>query len=164
MLSVHASRYIIVDVNPAFRDHSSEILLVIEASGKVFEYSLMFPRNGDVQAILAYPSPPPAMAFPYKRNVAVLAGFFRARGIYLLPLPLRSGVTLQLIPPGSPDFTTIATSFRSLGQEPSMRNQFCESRRKDFIVFYEKYYGPCDGQSHVASEVEKDFSKFWLER
>ena len=124
MLSVKDSRYAILGVNPFFDDSSSEILLLVEATGKVFEYSLRFPKDGRVQAILGVPMPPPAMTFPYKGNVAILASFFGANGLYLMPLPLRSGVTLRLIPTTNPELATIAAAFRSVGQEFSMRNQF----------------------------------------
>ena len=49
--------------------------------------------------------PPPAMVFPYKDGLEVLANFFGpTKGVYLLPLPLRSGATLELISAGSPQF------------------------------------------------------------
>jgi hypothetical protein len=99
LLSSRGSRYAIVDVNPFFNDNTSEILLLIQSQGNRFEYACAFPHGKNVQAILAYPMPPPAMVFPYNSGLAILADFFGpAKGVYLLPLPLRSGTILELIP------------------------------------------------------------------
>jgi hypothetical protein len=163
MLSAEDSRYAIMDVNPAFDDSTSEVLLLIQSRDTTFEYSLTFPRHKGVQAISAYPMPPPAMAFPYEHGLALLANFFGpAKGIYILPVPLRSGATLALIPANSAAFAVVAATFRSVGAERTTRDQFCESKRKDFIAFYEKYYGPCNGESRIVNEVDKEFTSFWL--
>jgi len=104
------------------------------------------------------------MAFPYNGELAILVNFFGpAKGIYLVPLPLRSGTHLQLIPVGSPEFVKVAHAFGPVGREQTTRNQFCESRRNDFIVFYEKYSGPCERQARKAGEIDKDFADFWRE-
>ena len=163
MLPVTDSRYAIVDVNPAFNDGTSEILLLIQSRDSVFQYSLTFPKHQGVQAILAHPTAPPAMVFPYKNGLAVLVSFFGMNGIYILPLPLRSGAALDLIPPRSPEFAAVAAALKSVGQERTTREQFCESKRRDFIAFYEKYSGPCGGQSRAISEIESDFAHFWLQ-
>jgi hypothetical protein len=173
MLSSTDSHYAVVDVNPAFNDRTSEVLLLIQSHSNTFQYSLGFPHGKGVQAILAIPEPTPAMAFPYNGELAILVNFFGpAKGIYLVPLPLRPGTLrpgtlrpetqLQLIPVGSPEFAKIADSFKPVGREQSTRDQFCESRRNDFIVFYEKYSGPCDQQARTASKIDQDFADFWL--
>ena len=164
LLSAKDSRYAIVDVNPFFDDSTSEILLLIQSQESTFEYSLAFPKHKGVQAILATPMPPPAMVFPYKHGLAVLTNFFGpAKGIYILPLPLRSGAALELIPANSAEFAVVAGAFRSVGQERTTKDQFCESRRKEFIAFYEKYYGACDGKSRMVSQVDNEFARFWLQ-
>lgn len=163
MLSSTNSRYAVVDVNPAFNDRTSEVLLLIQSHSNTFQYSLGFPHGKGVQAILGIPEPSPAMAFPYNGELAILVNFFGpAKGIYLVPLPPKARTYLQLIPAGSSEFAKIADSFRPVGREQSTRDQFCESRRNDFIVFYEKYCGPCDRQARTASEIDKDFSDFWV--
>jgi len=164
LLSSRDSSYAVVDVNPGFDDRTSEVLLLIQSRGNTFQYSLGFPHGKGVQAIRAIPEPSPAMAFPYNGELAILVNFFGpAKGIYLVPLPLRPGIHLQLISAGGPEFVKIADSFRPVGREQTTRDQFCESRRNDFIVFYEKYSGPCDRQARRASEIDQDFAGFWLE-
>ena len=163
LLSSASSRYGIVDVNPFFNDNTSEILLLIQSRGSRFEYALAFPHGKAVQAILANPMPPPAMVFPYENGLAILANFFGpAKGVYLLPLPLKSGTTLELTPASSPQFAKVAMAFKSVGQEQTTRDQFCESRRNDFIAFYEKYGGSCNQGSRADSDVNGDFAYFWL--
>lgn len=163
LLSSRGSSYAIVDVNPFFNDNTSEILLLIQSKDNKFEYALAFPHGKGVRAILASPMPPPAMVFPYKDGLAVLANFFGpTKGVYLLPLPLRSGATLELISASSPQFARVATTFRTIGQDQTTKDQFCDSRRKDFIAFYEKYGGPCNQEKRDASEVDGDFTYFWL--
>ena len=153
----------VVDVNPFFNDNTSEILLLIQSRGSRFEYALAFPHGKAVQAILANPMPPPAMVFPYDNGLAILANFFGpAKGVYLLPLPLKSGTTLELTPASSPQFAKVAMAFKSVGQEQTTRDQFCESRRNDFIAFYEKYGGSCNQGSRADSDVNGDFAYFWL--
>ena len=164
ILPFRDSEYVIVDVNPFFNDDTSEILLLIKSSNTVFEYSLEFPRHRNVQAVLTFPQQPPAIVFPYKGNLAVLANFFGpAKGAYIVPLPLKSGTVLQLIPASSAEFSTIAAAFASVGEELSTREQLCESRRNDFIAFYEKYSRACDERTRSATEIERDFARFWLE-
>lgn len=163
LLSSRRSRYTIVDVNPFFNDSTSEILLLIESQGTRFEYRLTAPKHKGIQAVLAYPTPPPALVFPYRNGLAVLANFFGpAKGVYLLPLPFKSGTALDLISANSAEFATVAAAFHGIGQEPTTRDQFCESRRKDFIAFYEKYSGPCNQKSRAVSEIDGDFAYFWL--
>jgi len=78
------------------------------------------------------------MAFPYRNGLAVLANFSGpAKGFYLLLLPLRWGTTLELVPASSPEFAKVAATFESVAQDQTTKHQFCESRSKDFIAFYE---------------------------
>jgi hypothetical protein len=103
------------------------------------------------------------MVFPYEHGLAVLVNFFGpAKGIYILPVPLRSGATPELISANSAAFAVVAAAFRSVGEERTTRDQFCESKRKDFIAFYEKYYGPCNGENRMVSDIDKEFARFWL--
>lgn len=164
LLSSTGSRYAVVDVNPAFNDQTSEILLLIQSRGNTFQYSLEFPHGRGVQAILATPEHAPGMSFPYKGDLAILVNFFGpAKGVYLVPLPLRSGTRLRLFPVGSPEFAKVADSLTAVGLEQTTRDQFCESKRKDFIAFYEKYSAPCGRPARTSNEIDQDFAKFWVE-
>jgi hypothetical protein len=148
----------IVDVNPFFDDRSSEILLLIRSSDSVFDYSLQFPSRKHVQAVLATPDSP-ARIFPVKDHLVLLAHFFGpAKGLYLIPLPLRSGTTLSLISAEDPRFEAIATRFKDSAQDRSLRDQFCERQNYGFITFYEKYAVPCDTEAH---SVKNRFDEFW---
>lgn len=63
MLASHDARFQLVDVNPAFQDRSSEILLLIKSGTDSFEYSLERPKKDDVQAVTASPDLPNARIF-----------------------------------------------------------------------------------------------------
>jgi hypothetical protein len=163
LISDKESRYAVVDVNPFFNDSSSEVLLLVKWHDEVFEYSLNFPKHKDVRAILGQPTPPPALAFPYKTGLAVLVTFWgRARGAYLLPLPLRKKTVLELVGFGTPEFAEIVGAFRSVAQDRTTKDQFCKSTY-DFVAFFEKYSGPCDARVKDATEIERNFARFWLE-
>jgi len=160
MISAEGSRYAIVDVNPFFDDRSSEVLLLLRWHDEVFEYSLTFPKHKDVRAILAQPTPPPAMVFPYKTGLAVLVNFSGpARGVYVLPLPPRN-TALQLVAFGTPEFAEIASAFGPIAQDRSIKNQFCKATN-DFVAFYEKYAGPCTEHIKATPEIERRFARFW---
>ena len=162
-LSDEKSRYAIVDVNPFFNDKSSEVLLLVRWHDEVFEYSLNFPKHKGVQAILGQPTPPPARVFPYKSGLAVLVDFAGpANGAYVLPLPLRTKAVLELVRVGTPEFVGIVGALRSVAQDRTTKEQFCKATN-DFIAFYEKYSGPCAGRVKDASEIERNFARFWLE-
>jgi hypothetical protein len=163
VLSDNDSRYAIVDVNPFFNDSSSEVLLLIQSRDEVFEYSLKFPRHKAVRAILAEPTRPPAMVFPHKKGLAVLVDFVGpAKGAYLLKMPLRTSTALDLVPVASGEFEEITAEFRSVGQERTTRDQFCKSTN-DFIAFYEKYSGSCDGKGRGIDDIEGNFARFWVQ-
>jgi hypothetical protein len=158
------SRYAIVDVNPFFNDRSSEVLLLVKRHDEVFEYSLNFPKHEGVQAIAVEPEPPTALLFPYKTGLAALVNFLGpAKGAYVLPLPLKTKSLLELSGIGSPEFAEIAEAFKSIAQDRATKDQFCKGTN-DFVAFYEKYSGPCDGRVQDSTEIEKNFAKFWLEK
>lgn len=91
--------YAVIDVNPFFNDGTSEVLLLIQANGSKFEYSLSIPKGQNVQAVIASPTAPEAMLFPSGNDLVVLANFFGpAKGMYRLPLPLGHSGKLQFIP------------------------------------------------------------------
>jgi len=162
LISDTASRYALVDVNPFFNDRSSEVLLLVKWHDEVFEYSLNTPKRKDVRAILGQPIPPPALVFPYKDGLAVLVTFWgRARGAYVLPLPLRKRTALELVRFGTPEFAEIVGAFGSVAQDHTIKDQFCKANN-DFVAFYEKYAGPCAGRVKDGPEIEKNFSRFWL--
>ena len=159
-----ASRYAIVDVNPFFNDRSSEILLLVKGHDEVFEYSLNFPKHKGVRAIWGYPEAPPALLFPYKTGLAVLVNFLGpAKGVYVLSLPLKTKTILELSGIGTPEFAEIVGTFRSVAQDRRTKDEFCKGAY-DFVAFYEKYSGPCDGRAHDSTEIEKNFAQFWLEK
>lgn len=148
----------VIDVNPFFNDQSSEIQLVVRSNTSAFQYSLQFPRAKGVQAVIAIPSSP-ARIFPYKNQLALLVNFFGpAKGLYLIPLPFQSGGNLTLISAKDPQFELIAREFKNNAQDRTVKDQFCESRRYDFITFYEKYSGPCE---EASGSVGNRFDEFW---
>ena len=153
----------VVDVNPFFDDRSSEILLLIGTSNSISQYSLQYPRARGVQAVIAIPDSP-VRIFPYKHQLVVLTHFLRqAGGVYLVSLPLESGSRLSFIPVNDAQFDAIAGEFRNVAQDPTLRDQFCESRRKDFISFYEKYADSCPAGSWVNQKdgINSRFDEFW---
>jgi hypothetical protein len=157
------AEYQLVDVNPAFNDRTSEILLLIRSGNTSFVYSLDFPKGHHEQAILGIPALPEARVFPYKGNLAILEDFFgRGKGIYLLQLPLKSGAALQLIPADTREFDTIAEEFRSVAQDESVKQQFCKTTN-DFASFYEKYAGSCEWSpaEYEANPGVRDYDSFW---
>jgi hypothetical protein len=144
LLNAPGATYQIFDVNPFFNDKSSEVVLLVLSGKDAFEYSLVTPKHRDVRAVLGTPTPPPVRAFPYRGKLALLANFFGpAKGIYLLSPPLRTRVTLQLIPVTSPLFEEIAHDLKSQSLEQSGVDQFCRTTN-DFAAFFEKYVGPCE--------------------
>jgi hypothetical protein len=164
MLPDQSAFFQIVDVNPFFNDRSSEILVLIRTNTSISQHSLQYPRAQGVQAVVATPDSPPARIFPYRQQLALLTNFFGpARGIYLLPLPLKSGSSSSLIPVNDPQFDAIAGEFRDVAQDPTIRDQFCESRRKDFISFYEKYADSCHAESESTQKdsAKSRFNEFW---
>jgi hypothetical protein len=160
-ISDKESRYAIVDVNPFFNDRSSEVLLFVKRRDEVYEYSLSFPKHKGVRAILSQSTAPPALVFPYKTGLAVLVDFTGpAKGAYTLPLPLRKKRALELVRTGTSEFAEIADAFRFVAQDRTTKDQFC-SATNDFIAFYEKFSGPCDGHIIGTTEVERNFARFW---
>jgi|SRR5215475_5040148 len=73
MLASHDARFQLVDVNPAFQNRSSEILLLIKSGTDSFEYSLERPKKDDVQPVAASPDLPNAGIFPYRTGLALLS-------------------------------------------------------------------------------------------
>jgi len=162
MLPNQKATFQVINVNPFFNDQSSEILLLVRTSDSVFEYSLQFPKAQRVRAVIATPDFPARM-FPYHHQLALLlSSFGPAKGIYVLPLPLKSGGTLSLISVDDPRFDTIAGELNNAAKDGTVRDQFCESRRYDFITFYEKYAGYCEEQGNSrGTAVTKTFDQFW---
>jgi len=161
--SVRDGTFRILDVNPFFRDRTSEILLLITADRATSEYSLAFPNGQNVQAVIAVPDLPMARLVPYEKQLALIADFLApAKGIYLVPLPLKSGA-LTLIPVTDPRFDSISKEFRALEHDASTEAQFCETKSNAFMAFYEKYIGSCteasNGNPRVASA--ESFDEFW---
>jgi len=151
----------IVDVNPFFNDESSEIELLIRSGSSVYDYSLQFPKRKRVQAIIATPSVPAHM-FLYKDKIELLADFEGpAKGIYTIPLPLRSGTKLDLIPVTNSEFDLISREFKNAGRDLTVRNQFCESRSWPFISFYEKYAESCGKDAETHGVAASRFDEFW---
>jgi hypothetical protein len=164
VVSQQVIQFRLVDINPFFDDQSSEILLVITSDDSTLEYSLQFPTKQGVQAILSIPDLPNARIVPYEGQLALFANFHGpAKGIYLIPLPMRSGDKLSLISTNDPQFDKIANQLRAVGQDSSIRDQFCRTSRNDFIAFYQKYCGPCEAGSTMDSQVatEENFNRFW---
>lgn len=162
LISDKASRYAIVDVNPFFDDRSSEVLLLVKWHDEVFEYWLNIPKRKDVRAILGQPTPPPALVFPYKTGLAILVSFGgRAKGAYVLPLPLRKKTALEFVGFGAPEFAEIVDAFGSVAQDRTTKDQFCNATN-DFVAFYEKYSGPCVGGVKDGTAIERNFAHFWL--
>jgi hypothetical protein len=163
LLNSPKATYQVMDVNPFFNDHSSEVVLLVRSNGSLFEYSLDFPEGRRVQAVLAKPSAPSARVYPYEGKLAVLANFRGpAKGVYLLDLPLRTGLKLHLIPANSAEFDEIAQGFKTVGLDPSVKDQFCKTTN-DFAAFYEKYVGSCDWTPEVyaVNPAVHDYDGFW---
>ena len=161
-LPSHPSEYQVLEVNSGFDDASSEILLLIRSGDSTFVCPLDFPKGQGVQAVLAYPMAPAARMFPYNDGLAFAANFFGpVKGIYLLPMPLKSGAVLKFIPTSSPEFDRIAKGLRNFRADRTLRSQFCETKEHPFIAFYERYSGPC-GEGNRNAEDENTFSEFWL--
>lgn len=155
LLGSHDATYQVMDVNPFFNDHSSEIVFLVRSGGMLFEYILDFPKGKKVQAVLAEPTKPSARVFPYKGKLAILANFYGlAKGVYVLDLPLKSSGKLQLTPLNSSEFDEITQDFRTVGLDPSVKDQFCRTTN-DFAAFYEKFAGPC-GSPHKHT-----YDDFW---
>jgi hypothetical protein len=151
----------VVDVNQAFDDKSSEIVLLIQMCGSTHEYALQFPKDRKVQAVIATPDVP-AHIFPYKDRLALLADFEGAKGIYLISLPLRSGSKLALITVSNPEFDRISRELKNAARDVRVRDQFCESRKWPFISFYEKYAGPCGNWvDNEGATAASRFAEFW---
>jgi hypothetical protein len=164
MVSPQRIQFQLLDINPFFDDHSSEILLLLTSDNSTLEYSLQFPAMQGVQASLSMPDLPNARVFPYDGQLAMVANFSGpVKGIYLIPLPLRSGARLTLISANDPQFDRIATQLRAVGQDGTIRDQFCRTSRNDFIAFYQKYCGPCEAGLTINSQaaIDEDFDKFW---
>jgi len=152
----------VVDVNPFFNDESSEIELLIRSDGSLYEYSLQFPKEKRVQAVIATPDVP-AHIFPYKNRLALVANFFGpAKGIYSIPLPLRSGGKLALITATDPEFDLVSRELANAARDTTVTDQFCESRKWPFISFYEKYAKPCGNATYDKSvPAASRFDEFW---
>jgi len=152
----------IIDINPFFYDRSSEIELVIQTSGSLYEYQLQFPKKRGVQAVLSTRDKP-AFLFPYKDGLALVADFYgQPRGIYPIPLPLRSGDTLALVTPVNADFDRISRDLKLAAQDVTVRMQFCESQKWPFISYFEKYAEDCGLTTDSDGVKARDrFDEFW---
>lgn len=163
MLGSSGSRFQIVEVNSDFNDDSSEILFLVGSRGRLFEYSLTFPKQQGVRAVISYPSEPDARVFPYRDKIAILTDFFGpAKGIYLLQPPLKSGVKLHLIPVRSSEFEDITKEFKLIAPDETVKQQFCETL--PFASFYEKYATSCGWttEDYANNPSVYDFNAFWL--
>jgi hypothetical protein len=163
ILSVPDATFRVLDVNSSFGDRTSEILLLITAGRATSEYSLEFPRRQNVRAVIDFPDLPRARLIPYEKQLALIADFFGpVKGIYLVPLPLKSG-PLALIPVTDPQFDSISKEFRALARDASTEVQFCETKSKPFMAFYEKYVGPCNNgnNGNPKAATAESFDEFW---
>jgi len=163
LLGCADAKFQLMDVNPGFQDYSSEALLLFQVDEQTYEYSLRAPGDIPITAAPALNYDPGARLFENDGGIAVLINFFRGvRGFYHICLPLRSGQRLELKPAGGPDFELIASSFRTLPDDRDLKSHFCDSRRLDFIAFYEYYRGSCEeGAEREPSAIRDDFEKFW---
>jgi len=142
MLASRDGTFRMIDINPGFNDLTSEILLLITIGDSTFQYSLEFPKGRNVQAVIVYPDLPQGRIFPYRNQLALLVDFLgRAKGVYLIQMPLKSALTLSLIPTSDPQFYSIAKEFHAIGNDETTKSDFCDKKRKDFITFYEEYSG-----------------------
>ncbi len=111
----------------------------------------MFPRffNCEKSSTQVITSPVllQARLFPYGNPLALLVNFSGpAKGVYLIPMPLKSATTLSLIPTSDPQFYSIAKELHAVGNDKTTKSVFCDTKRKDFITFYEEYSGlSCNG-------------------
>lgn len=163
-LDAPAGEFQLMDVNPAFEDRTSEILLLIRYGKSSFEYVLEVPKGRHVQAVLGTPDLPTGRMFLYGNEIALVVNMFDGvRGIYLIPVSVQSG-RLSLIPFADPRFNSISATLKDVRQDTTTRHQFCETRRRDFIAFYERYAGSC--QPEISGAALKDtpsenFDEFW---
>jgi len=156
MLSHHDGTFRVIDINPFFNDRTSEILLLITLGDSTFEYPLEFPKGRHVQAVIAYADLPMARLFPYGNQLALLVNFLGpAKGIYLIPMPLKSVMALSLIPTSDPQFYSIAKEFHSVGNDTTTKSDFCDTKRRPFITFYEQYSGL------LCSAGGGSYDQFW---
>jgi len=80
----------------------------------------------------------------------------------LVPLPLRPQPPLALMQPGDARFEQIAGELKDYSPDKTLRYQFCESRRWDFISFYEKYAAACsDTKNKQEPTAASRFDEFW---
>lgn len=157
------ARFQVMDVNPFFNDESSEILLLIKSDNKTYEYQLQFPRFRNAQAVIATPDLPAIRAFPSGQGVALAANFMSVKGIYVLSLPLKAGAILQLIPANKPEFETIASRLKLHAQDKTIKSQFCDTRRNDFVALYENYSGAlCEKRKVNRESIAAKYAEFWL--
>jgi len=151
--------YLLADVNPYFNDETSEVVLLLQADKRVTEYLLEVPRNQNVQAIVFWPTRPDLLPFTSGNQVVLLSGIDGTRGLFLLDAPLHGG-RLALVPARTTRFYTLASAFTNAA-DADVRAQFCDSRRRDFVAFYEFYAHPCDDRRPAKPEIEKEFREFW---
>jgi len=164
LIGIPNAKFQIVEVNPYFDDDSSEVLLLIGSRTKVFQYSLVIPKHHQIQAVLASPELPSARVVTYGKELAILEDFFGpAKGAFVLPLPLRSGASVPLIPAGSSEFQKIAESLRASARDASVKQQFCQTDN-GFASIWEKYAGSCGWSSdqYAANPGVHDYPSFWL--
>ena len=165
MLGNKSSEFQLVDVNPAFNDYSSEVLLLVRTGDTSAQFQLALPKRQGIQAVLATPYLPSARVFPYEKSVAILVNLFGdgpgIKGFYLLSPPLHSETTIKFVPINTSEFQTIAARLRIAAGDPTVKYHFCETRRKDFRAFFEKYAAPCELPAKNQDEIEANFAEFW---
>jgi hypothetical protein len=151
LLDDPSARYQLIDVNPFFGNESQEILLVIESNSAIYEFRLEFPRPSNIRSGILTSHDFYIKLFALESQIAVLSNFsYLVQGYYLVPVPLRSNLTLPLHRPGSDVYYRVTDYFSKQPDDAGeLKKQFCGSKSQGligfnhFVAFYRKYRGPC---------------------
>ena len=142
-LGAQTGRFQGIDVNPWFDDETSEILLVLELDGEVFEFPVVM-LEPKLKHGFVYFWREPMVPFLY-RNQLVFFTELEISQIAMLSIsfPLEPKTVITPYFANGPEFVIIAEDLAASGQLTKWKRQFCESRRKGYINFYQTYSAGC---------------------
>jgi hypothetical protein len=157
LLGDSTAKFQIMNVNRAFEDSTTEILLIISAQKHIYEFKL--PVSTTETAILGEPMYPEARLFPINGKIAVLTQFMQTKQIYLISLPLNPRDSIRYFRWNQIEAKEVIDRLKLLHDDLDLRQHFCGPPSKPFMAFYEKFSGSCSPVQNNTNDVH--FEEFW---
>jgi hypothetical protein len=144
--SNHSFRYQVFDINTAFEDNSTELLLAIEIDDKVYEFQLDVPKGSRSFSGMAERKTD-FILVPFGTKI-ILFTFLSVPNklgisdyIFILETPFDERVKKIVKPVDSESFFK---NYQTEEFNNILKLKFCSSDFKPFHNFYEKHFKPCE--------------------